>query len=114
MTFDEYQKKAITTDSFAGENRDITSIAFMSKVLGLVGEAGEVAEKFKKIYRNKRGEFNDQDRQEIAKELGDTLWYLCVVGDYIGLSFEDVAKGNLQKLQDRKKRDVITSKGDNR
>ena len=113
MTFDEYQKQAITTDVYGGEG-DVTSIAFLEKVLGLTGEAGEVADKVKKILRNSGGVMNGDERAELVKELGDVLWTLSAVAHYLGISLEDVAAGNLQKVFDRKARSVIKSSGDNR
>jgi NTP pyrophosphatase (non-canonical NTP hydrolase) len=113
MTFDDYQKKAITTDAYGGVG-DVMSIAFINKVLGLAGEAGEVADKVKKLQRNSNGAVTDEDRQELQKELGDVLWYISAITTYLGSSFDDIAQGNLDKLADRQKRGVIKSKGDNR
>jgi hypothetical protein len=61
MTFDEYQKQAITTDTFGGKG-DVMSIAFVNKVLGLVGESGEVADKVKKLQRNNNGAMSETER----------------------------------------------------
>jgi NTP pyrophosphatase (non-canonical NTP hydrolase) len=113
MTFDEYQKKAITTDTFGGKG-DVQSIAFINKVLGLVGESGEVADKVKKLQRNNGGTMSEEERQELLKELGDVLWYLSAIAHYLGGSLDDVAAGNIAKLFDRKARGVIKSTGDNR
>jgi len=114
MTFDEYQKKAITTDVFKGKATSAAHPAFMDKVLGLVGESGEVAEKFKKILRDKSGEVNDTDKQEIMKELGDVLWYINAVSCYMDISLEELAAYNLEKLQSRKTRGQLRGSGDNR
>ncbi len=114
MTFDEYQKLAITTDHFGGQPQPVDSHAFLSKLLGLVGEAGETAEKFKKIFRDKEGRLSEEDKKEIAKELGDVLWYINALCCYMGLSLDDVANNNLDKVLDRKKRGVTQGKGDNR
>lgn len=113
MTFDEYQKRAITTDSYGGKG-DVESMAFMNKILGLVGEAGETAEKIKKIHRNNSGKMSDEDRRELLKELGDVLWYLSALAYYLDEPLGNVAEANLAKLADRKARGVIKSKGDNR
>ncbi len=113
MTFNEYQEKALTTDYKAGD-KSVTSMKFMAHVLGLVGESGEFAEKVKKIYRNNQGKMSEIERKELLKELGDVLWYQAVLASYLGSDFESVADGNLKKLADRAKRDVIASKGDNR
>lgn len=113
MTFDDYQKQAITTDSFGGKG-DIMSIAFVNKVLGLAGESGEVADKVKKLQRNNGGAMGEEERRELLKELGDVLWYLSAITYYLGGSLDDVAQANLEKLFDRKARGVIKSAGDNR
>jgi NTP pyrophosphatase (non-canonical NTP hydrolase) len=114
MNLNEYQKQALTTDSFGGKNVPVTDPAFVAKILGLVGEAGEVAEKFKKIIRNKSGKMDETDRQEVIKELGDLLWYISVMSHYLGADLDEVAKNNLAKLADRHSRGVIKSSGDNR
>lgn len=114
MTFNEYQEQAISTDVFGGQPQPIDSHAFLSKLLGLVGEAGETAEKFKKIFRDKNGQITDDDLQEISKELGDVLWYLSVISSYLGLNLEEVAQLNLQKLLVRKEQDKLRGNGDNR
>lgn len=114
MTFKEYQQLAITTDTFGGKPQPITSVAFFSKLLGLVGESGEVADKFKKIYRDNNAQMTQEQKIEMQKELGDVLWYINAISSYIGIELEDVAKANLAKLLDRKERGVLHGKGDNR
>lgn len=110
MTFDEYQKQALTT---AVPYPD----PLMSKTIlamGVSGEAGEVIEKWKKIVAYKNGEISDEDLAELAKELGDVVWYIAVLAQSLGLSFDDIMQRNVQKLQDRQKRDVLKGAGDNR
>lgn len=116
MNFNEYQKLAIGTDEYKKSDQQVavTEIAFLYKVLGLVGESGEVAEKIKKILRNKNGKMNEDDKKEIIKELGDVLWYMATLSAYMGYDFETVAKTNIDKIYDRAKRGVIKSEGDNR
>lgn len=80
--------------------------------LGLAGEAGEVAEKIKKFYRDDLP--YEESREAIKKELGDTLWYLGQVARNWGFALSEVAKGNLAKLEDRRARGVISGQGDNR
>lgn len=82
--------------------------------MGVAGEAGEVVEKWKKIVAYKDGKVSDDDLAELAKELGDVVWYIAVFAHTLGLSFEDVMQRNVKKLQDRKKRSVIRGAGDNR
>ena len=86
----EYQEKIKEFDLFEQTN-DYKSSAFLEKVLGLVGEAGETADKIKKVLRDKGGVMSEKDRLEIAKELGDTLWYVATVARYLGVSLEEVA-----------------------
>lgn len=114
MTFDEYQQRALQTDTFGGTPQPITSQAFMAKLLGLVEEAGEVAGKFKKIYRDDNGELSEEKRAMIEKELGDVLWYISVMSSYLGIELESVATKNLEKLADRRDRGVLHGSGDSR
>jgi NTP pyrophosphatase (non-canonical NTP hydrolase) len=109
MEFEEYQKKSRMTAKYpnAGEN-------YIYPTLGLSGESGEVAEKIKKVLRDKGGQLNEVDCEEIKKELGDVLWYLTQLATELGISLEDVATGNLTKLYDRMKRGNLSGNGDNR
>lgn len=86
----------------------------LSQVFGLIGESGEVAEKFKKLIRDKRGVIAEEDRQKILKELGDVLWYVNSVAHLLGSSLDEVALKNLDKVLSRKARGVTTGSGDNR
>lgn len=109
MTFEEYQKESRKTAVYpnAGKN-------FIYPTLGLSGESGEVAEKIKKVLRDKGGIIDDATRQEIAKELGDVLWYVAQIGSELGLSLENIASENIKKLFSRKDRGVLKGSGDNR
>lgn len=108
MDFNEYQTKALTTKTYGiGDN-------IIYPVLGLNGEAGEVAEKVKKILRDNDGYFTEASRDEIAKELGDCLWYIANIANDIGKDFDTIAKMNINKLESRKERGVINGSGDNR
>lgn len=113
MKLEEYSNKAITT--LLGDHA-ITdmSATLLSQVFGLMGESGEVAEKFKKLIRDKQGKISEEDRQEILKELGDILWYINSVSHLLGSSLEEVAKKNLDKVLSRKERGVQRGSGDNR
>lgn len=113
MTFDEYQKQALTTDSYGGSG-EITSMGFITKILGLVGESGELAEKFKKIYRNNNGVMSPEEKDAVIRELGDILWYIGTISRYLNVSMEEVASTNIQKVLDRKERGAIKSAGDYR
>ena len=110
MKLNEYQDQALTTVISAEDDfKDL-----LHWVLGLNGEAGEVAEKVKKIIRDKNGEVNDSDRQELAKELGDVLWYIAVFAKDLGFSMEEIAKFNVDKLKSRQARGTLKGSGDNR
>ena len=113
MTFDDYQKKAISTLTSGHEYGDVSS-ELMAQILGLVGESGEVAEKFKKIIRDKNGKLSDDDKAELLKELGDILWYINAVSVLLGSSLTEVAGSNLDKVLGRKQRGVTKGSGDNR
>lgn len=115
MNLNEYQAQAITTELMKRpEKLNGNDPALVAKVLGLVGESGEVAEKFKKIIRDKRGEISAEDSAEIVKELGDVLWYVSAIADYLDTPLEEVAHTNLQKLFSRRDRGTSRGSGDNR
>ncbi|MBR3414629.1 nucleoside triphosphate pyrophosphohydrolase family protein [Candidatus Saccharibacteria bacterium] len=113
MGFDEYQKKAAKYD-LAKENSNLKDVGFIEKVLGLVGEAGETADKIKKILRDKDGLVSEEDRELIIKELGDTLWYIASIARYLGVPLSGVADGNIEKLESRYQRNQIHGEGDKR
>ncbi len=110
MTFDEYQKIALTT---LEGNAD----PLMQKtiwMLGIAGEAGEVVEKWKKIVAYRNGIITNEDQEDLKKELNDVLWYVAVIAHELGIPLEEVVARNIKKLADRKQRDVIKGQGDNR
>jgi len=82
--------------------------------LGLTNEAGEVAGKIKKIFRDKGGAIGDADREVLKAELGDVLWYLAQVCTELDVSLEEVAQHNLDKLMSRQARGMIGGDGDTR
>jgi NTP pyrophosphatase (non-canonical NTP hydrolase) len=82
--------------------------------LGLCGEAGEVAEKIKKVIRDNGGIISSEKRMELASEIGDVLWYVSQLAIELGLDLQDVATANLAKLADRKERNKLQGSGDNR
>jgi NTP pyrophosphatase (non-canonical NTP hydrolase) len=110
MTLDEYQKEALVTALWS--NDDLKDLSHW--VLGVTGEAGEIAEKVKKIIRDKDGHLDDEAKTELAKEIGDVLWYLAVLSKHLGVSFDDIATANIAKLRSRQARGVIQGSGDNR
>ena len=96
------------------KTNDLKAVGFIEKVLGLTGEAGETADKIKKILRDKDGVVSGEDRDLIAKELGDTLWYIAAIARYLDLSLSEIAKGNIDKLENRYQRNKIHGEGDKR
>lgn len=110
MTFDEYQKQALTTADNAYEPLMEKTIWAM----GVAGEAGEVVEKWKKIVAYHDGKITDETLRELSKELGDVVWYIAVFAHSLGLSLEDVMQQNVEKLKSRKARNTIRGQGDNR
>ena len=110
MDLNEYQRKALETAIYPSDPLVLTGLVYTA--LGLNGEAGEVAEIIKKMIRDNTSLKDNQSR--IAQELGDVLWYIANLGEEIGVSLETIAKANLIKLKDRKKRDALKGSGDNR
>lgn len=109
MTFTEYQLKSRGTAIYPEAGKNI-----IYPVLGLVGEAGEIANKVKKIQRDDRGELSQERRQALRDELGDVLWYLAQVSTELNLNLDDIASDNLSKLFSRKERGVLQGSGDAR
>jgi len=109
MTFNEYQEKTRKSAIYPDLGHNL-----IYPTIGLAGETGEVAEKIKKIIRDRGGLVSESDRLEISKELGDVLWYLAQISSELGLEFETVANGNLEKISSRQERDCLHGQGDNR
>ena len=109
MDFKTYQKKARETAQYPnlGSNN-------IYPTLGLVGEAGEVAEKVKKVIRDNNGVFDEASINSIKKELGDVLWYISNLCTEFDFKLEDVAQLNLQKLELRTLKGTISGSGDDR
>lgn len=96
------------------DDNNLVETKWVYCALGLAGESGEVAEKFKKVLRDSRGVVSHEARALIAKELGDVLWYVSELASCVGLDLDDVAKQNIAKLADRKNRGVLQGSGDTR
>jgi NTP pyrophosphatase (non-canonical NTP hydrolase) len=109
MQMNDYQQMAIRT----ARPKDATDELF-HLLLGLCGEAGEIAEKMKKIVRDKESDFSTVDLGDLKKELGDVLWQLSAIASYFDIELEDIAQTNIDKLASRLKRGVIGGSGDNR
>jgi NTP pyrophosphatase (non-canonical NTP hydrolase) len=109
MTFEQYQKHARTTALYPNVGSN-----FVYPTLGLVGEAGEVAEKVKKVLRDSGGIMDDERKSQIRKELGDVLWYIAQLCTELGFTMDDAAQENLDKLQSRLERGKLSGSGDDR
>lgn len=109
MDFKEYQIKSRQTALYPDVGKN-----FIYPTLGLCGETGEVAEKIKKVLRDKGGKLDDETKTEIQKELGDILWYLAQIATELELDFDQIASKNIEKLFSRKERGVLHGNGDNR
>jgi len=107
--YGDYQQQSRKTYSDIETNNVI-----VYPTLGLVNEAGEFAGKIKKIFRDKGGVFSDEDKAALKSELGDVLWYLTQICTNLGLTLEEVAEANLDKLFSRLERGKIQGDGDNR
>jgi len=114
MTLDEYQGAIEGFDMFTSRDYDLREAGYFEKILGLVGEAGEVADKYKKIIRDHDGQISPQQRDDLIKELGDVLWYVATLARYLDVSLDEVARRNVTKLSDRQQRHLIQGEGDNR
>lgn len=121
-TFDNYQDDTATTAIYPGAGIGNTE-AVTYTILGLIGEGGEIANRWKKFYRD----YPDLDitieeydsrifsiKSDILKELGDVLWYSARLAEEFDVKLSDVAAENIRKLQDRKQRDKLHGSGDDR
>ncbi len=113
MELNDYQKMVKETAVYPNVGKN-----FVYPALGLAGETGEVVEKVKKLIRDQNitdaGEVSEEKRAEIAKEMGDVLWYLAQLSTEFGFTFDEVAQKNIEKLTSRKERGVLHGSGDNR
>ena len=109
MLLNDYQLESRSTARYpdAGNN-------LIYPTLGLTGEAGEVADKVKKLIRDRGGVMDQQFKEDLALELGDVLWYVAQLATELGLSLEQVASANLSKLKSRSQRGTLQGEGDHR
>jgi len=109
MNFSDYQKRSRVTAKYP-----VIGHGVIYPTLGLTNEAGEVAGKIKKIFRDKEGKFGGAEREALKSELGDVLWYIAQVCTELDISLDEVAEANIAKLLDRQARGVIQGDGDHR
>jgi NTP pyrophosphatase (non-canonical NTP hydrolase) len=105
MDLNEYQKLARETAIYGRREYPY---------LGLCGEAGEVAEVYKKILRDDNGHIGQKGRDKLVRELGDVLWYVANISEDLGFSLSYIAEINVKKLKDRSERGVLSGSGDKR
>lgn len=108
ISFNDYQILAHSTAIYPRER------GLEYTILGLVGEAGELANHYKKVIRDKNGILHEEERQKLAKELGDCLWYIASVAEELHFDLEDIAERNLAKLAKRAENGTISGSGDDR
>lgn len=109
MNFNDYQQRSRATAQYPAIGHPVIYPA-----LGLVNEAGEVAGKIKKIFRDKQGNIGEVEREALKAELGDVLWYIAQVATELNLPLDEIAEANITKLLDRQSRGKIQGDGDNR
>lgn len=108
MTVNEYQQKALETAVYPAQFKVVYP------ALGMTGEAGEVADKVKKIIRDNNNTLTEAKAREIAKEIGDVMWYCATLSHDLGFTLEEVCEMNYEKLHSRQERGVLGGSGDNR
>jgi NTP pyrophosphatase (non-canonical NTP hydrolase) len=108
LTFTEYQEETQRTAIYPKD------IAVLYCTVALAGETGEVCEKIKKVYRDMERHFTREKKLEIAKELGDVLWYVSQLAKELGIPLGVIAKANLTKLRERMENGKLAGSGDNR
>ena len=109
MLLSDYQQRSRATAIYPGAGDNL-----LYPTLGLCGEAGEVAEKVKKMVRDDAGVLTPERRAALAKELGDVLWYVAQVATEADLDLDVIAAANLEKLLSRQERGVLQGSGDER
>lgn len=111
LSLNDYQEKAW---SYALPSAKDISYLF----LGLTGEVGELCSAQAKWIRDNPtttdSELWEKKQEMLKKELGDILWFVAGIARNYYWNLEDIAQMNLNKLEDRKNRNVIQGSGDNR
>lgn len=113
MKLSDYQDSAVATAIYPQSGTGSFN-ALSYATLGLVNEAGEVAGKLKKVWRDEEGKIGKTAEDALVGELGDVLWYLSAAASELGYSLDEVAERNIAKLNSRKERGVIGGSADNR
>ena len=108
MTLNQYQEEALKTAIYPEDKKIIYP------TLGLTGEAGEVADKVKKVIRDNNQEFTDEKKRQIALEISDVLWYCATLSHDLGYTLGEIGQMNVDKLASRQRRNKIGGSGDER
>lgn len=106
MTLDEYQQRAVRTAIYPSH------VSILYPLIGLSNEAGEALGKMKKILRGDKT--LPETHADLVAEVGDVLWYVAAAARDLGMTLEEVAKLNIDKLESRALRNKIMGDGDNR
>lgn len=107
--FDNYQEECKKTAVYPNIGKNYTY-----PTIGLMGEAGEVANKVKKLIRDDESVITEEKRSDISHEIGDMMWYIAQLSTELNLKLSDVVKENLEKLAKRKEENKLHGSGDNR
>lgn len=111
MNLNEYQQFTINS-AFFTENKNIDFLSYLT--IGISGESGELANKVKKIYRDKRGIVDNEDKEHLALELGDIIWYISVLAKKLGFTIDELLQMNVDKINRRIKNKTQEGSGDER
>lgn len=111
LSLNVYQGESGRTAIYPGR-RKVLGLTYAT--MGLTGEAGEIANKVKKILRDDDGVMSIEVREELRKELGDVLWYVAQLATELEIDLGEVGQANLAKLASRAARGALTGSGDNR
>lgn len=107
--FDKYQKQCNKTAVYPKIGKN-----FIYPTIGLVGEAGEIANKVKKVIRDDNSKLNKINKEELAYELGDIMWYVAQLSTELNIKLSKVAEMNIEKLKTRKEKNTLHGSGDHR
>ncbi len=108
LTLNEYQDRTGDTRIYPD------NVQVLYPAMGLAGEAGEVLNKLKKVYRDDGGVLSEEKRLAMVDELGDVLYYIAALAADLQEDLGDIAQANLDKLAARKQRGTLSGSGDQR
>ena len=101
-------------EDFMSTSKVYDCLPIVYPILGMNGEAGEAADKAKKVLRDNNGVFGGQIKIDIMHELADVLWYIWATADDMGFTLEDVMKTGIEKVKSRQQTNTVHGSGDNR